>query len=142
MADKATEPSMEEILSSIKMIIAEDNAKAAPAPAPRQRSRAEPTPPAPAKESPETVLELTEDAGTSTATPIMSSDALAASRQALSNLSRLIVKPESAGSDTLEGLVREMLKPMLKDWLDAHLPAIVERVVAQEVARITGQDPA
>jgi cell pole-organizing protein PopZ len=28
---------------------------------------------------------------------------------------------------------------MLKDWLDAHLPAIVERVVAQEVARITGQ---
>lgn len=138
MADKATEPSMEEILSSIKMIIAEDNAKAAP----RQRSRAEPTPLAPAKESPETVLELTEDAGTSTATPIMSSDALAASRQALSNLSRLIVKPESAGSDTLEGLVREMLKPMLKDWLDAHLPAIVERVVAQEVARITGQDPA
>ena len=27
-----------------------------------------------------------------------------------------------------------------KDWLDAHLPAIVERVVAQEVARITGQE--
>lgn len=140
MADKATEPSMEEILSSIKMIIAEDNAKAAPAP--RQRSRAEPSPLAPAKERPEAVLDLTEDADASTATPIMSSDALAASRQALSNLSRLIVKPESAGSDTLEGLVREMLKPMLKDWLDAHLPAIVERVVAQEVARITGQDPA
>jgi len=140
MADKATEPSMEEILSSIKMIIAEDNAKAAPAP--RQRSRAEPSPLAPAKERPEAVLDLTEDADASTATPIMSSDALAASRQALSNLSQLIVKPESAGSDTLEGLVREMLKPMLKDWLDAHLPALVERVVAQEVARITGQDPA
>jgi hypothetical protein len=30
-------------------------------------------------------------------------------------------------------------RPMLKDWLDAHLPEIVERVVAQEVARITGQ---
>ena len=140
MADKATEPSMEEILSSIKMIIAEDNAKAAPAP--RQRSRAEPSPLAPAKERPEAVLDLTEDADASTATPIMSSDALAASRQALSNLSQLIVKPESAGSDTLEGLVRELLKPMLKDWLDAHLPALVERVVAQEVARITGQDPA
>lgn len=137
MADKATEPSMEEILSSIKMIIAEDNAKAAPAP--RQRSRAGPSPLAPAKERPEAVLDLTEDADASTATPIMSSDALAASRQALSNLSQLIVKPESAGSDTLEGLVRELLKPMLKDWLDAHLPVIVERVVAQEVARITGQ---
>ena len=140
MADKATEPSMEEILSSIKMIIAEDNAKAAPAP--RQRSRAEPTPLASAKEGPEAVLELTEDIAEIPASSIVSPDALAASRQALSNLSRLIVKPESAGSDTLEGLVREMLKPMLKDWLDAHLPAIVERVVAQEVARITGQDPA
>ena len=141
MADKATEPSMEEILSSIKMIIAEDNAKAAPAP--RQRSRAEPQPIAPAKVSPEAVLELTDDiADTPPASPIVSPDALAASRQALSNLFRLIVKPEIAGSDTLEGLVREMLKPMLKDWLDAHLPALVERVVAQEVARITGQDPA
>jgi cell pole-organizing protein PopZ len=93
--------------------------------------------------SPEAVLELTDDiADTPPASPIVSPDALAASRQALSNLSRLIVKPEIAGSDTLEGLVREMLKPMLKDWLDAHLPALVERVVAQEVARITGQDPA
>ena len=70
---------------------------------------------------------------------IVSADAAAASRQALSSLSRLVVKPDIAGADTLEGLVREMLKPMLKDWLDAHLPEIVERVVAQEVARITGQ---
>ena len=138
MADKAAEPSMEEILSSIKMIIAEDNAKAAPAP--RQKARVETPPPAPAAQFEESVLELTEAAVAEAAAPIVSPDALAASRQALSNLSRLVVKPEVAGSDTLEGLVRELLKPMLKDWLDANLPAIVERVVAQEVVRITGQD--
>ena len=42
-------------------------------------------------------------------------------------------------ADTLEGVVRDMLKPMLKDWLDANLPEIVERMVAQEVARISGR---
>lgn len=138
MADKAAEPSMEEILSSIKMIIAEDNAKAAPAP--RQKARVEPPSPVSAPEGADSIMELTDAAGSDAAAPIVSPDALAASRQALSNLSRLVVKPEVAGSDTLEGLVRELLKPMLKDWLDANLPAIVERVVAQEVARITGQD--
>jgi cell pole-organizing protein PopZ len=51
----------------------------------------------------------------------------------------MVVKPEVAGSDTLEGVVRDMLKPMLKDWLDANLPEIVERMVAQEVARISGR---
>ena len=50
-----------------------------------------------------------------------------------------MVKPEVAGSDTLEGLVREMLKPMLRDWLDANLPDLVEAMVAREIARITGQ---
>lgn len=135
MGDKA-EPSMEEILSSIKMIISEDNAKAVP---PRQKPRAET---APSQTEPEAILELTENVSLNAAGgAIVSPDALAASRQALSNLSRLVVKPDVAGSDTLEGLVREMLTPMLKDWLDAHLPAIVERVVAQEVARITGQEP-
>ncbi len=62
-----------------------------------------------------------------------------ASRSSLAALSALIVKPETAGSDTLEGMVREMLKPMLADWLDAKLPEIVERQVAQEIARISAR---
>lgn len=138
MGDMANEPSMEDILSSIKKIIAEDDAKAAPA---KTRGRAERAAASPAEAADDSVLELTQnapDAGDES-DAIVSPDAAAASRLALSNLSRLIVKPEVSGSDTLEGLVRELLKPMLKDWLDAHLPAIVERVVAQEVARITGQ---
>lgn len=38
--------------------------------------------------------------------------------------------------NTVEGMVREMLRPMLKSWLDANLPSIVEREVRKEVERI------
>jgi cell pole-organizing protein PopZ len=135
MGGAANEPSMEEILSSIKEIIAEDDGRAQPAP--KARSRAASSDAAtPSADADDAILELTEAV---VVEQIVSADAAAASRQALSSLSRLVVKPDIAGADTLEGLVREMLKPMLKDWLDAHLPEIVERVVAQEVARITGQ---
>jgi cell pole-organizing protein PopZ len=51
----------------------------------------------------------------------------------------MIVKPEVSGSETLEGLVREMLRPMLRDWLDANLPAMVETMVAREIERITSK---
>ena len=56
----------------------------------------------------------------------------------LDTLSKLVVKPEAPGSDTLEGLVREMLRPMLRDWLDQNLPSLVESMVAREIERITG----
>jgi uncharacterized protein len=38
---------------------------------------------------------------------------------------------------TLEDLVRDMLKPMLKAWLDANLPDIVERLVRAEIERVS-----
>ena len=60
-----------------------------------------------------------------------------ASRSALAALSALVVKPEVPGGDTLEGLVRDMLKPMLTEWLDAKLPDVVERLVAAEIRRIS-----
>jgi cell pole-organizing protein PopZ len=34
-------------------------------------------------------------------------------------------------------MAREMLKPMLKEWLDANLPPLVERLVKAEIARVT-----
>ena len=40
---------------------------------------------------------------------------------------------------TLEGLVREMLRPMLSEWLDRNLPSLVEQMVAREIAKITRQ---
>lgn len=37
---------------------------------------------------------------------------------------------------TLEDLVSEMLRPMLKDWLDDNLPSLVERLVKAEIERV------
>jgi len=70
--------------------------------------------------------------------PLLSPRTADASRGSLDALSRLVVRPEVAGSDSLEGLVREMLRPMLREWLDSHLPAMVETMVSREIARITG----
>lgn len=164
MGGVTNEPSMEDILSSIKKIIAEDSAK--PTGFTRARARPvdkavdieEPTADAPAfiDDGDDDILELTQSAPadmpaaeqpaaadvaseSATESPIVSTVAVEASRHALASLSKMVVKPEVAGSDTLEGMVRDMLKPMLKDWLDTHLPEIVERMVAQEVARISGR---
>lgn len=46
---------------------------------------------------------------------------------------------EGLGGQTLENLMKEMLKPLLKEWLDAHLPALVRSVVSQQVEKIVGQ---
>ena len=70
---------------------------------------------------------------------IVSENAAVASRQALAALSALVVKPEPNGENTLDGLVREMLRPMLKEWLDSRLPELVESLVEKEIARITGR---
>jgi cell pole-organizing protein PopZ len=139
---------MEEILASIKRIIADDEpgafARGRPLRAvPEPEIEAEPEQ-ALIEPAHEDVLELHEpiaDAPASVASPvdpILSDRVAEASREKLEALSRLIVKPQVAGSDTLEGLVREMLKPMLRDWLDQNLPQLVEQIVAREIARITG----
>jgi uncharacterized protein len=45
--------------------------------------------------------------------------------------------PLGAGGKTIEDLVKEMLRPMLKDWLERNLPPMVERLVEREIARLT-----
>lgn len=132
MGDMSNEPSMEDILASIKKIISEDATRALTPDRPvRDRPAADPV-------DAEEVLELTRVASEDAA-ELVSEPAVQASRDALQSLSRVVVKPDVPGSDTLEGLVRDMLRPMLKDWLDANLPGIVEAVVAKEVARISGR---
>ena len=169
MGDISTEPSMEEILSSIKRIIAEEGeggggtrARRTPKAAPPSERRDDDevlelneqlaAPPRPARgEAPAQPAPQQADAdesegigdvatAASDLETIVSRRAAEASRGSLEALSRMIVKPQTPGGDTLEGLVREMLRPMLSDWLDAHLPAIVEKMVAREIARITGRE--
>ncbi|MEH6412073.1 MAG: DUF2497 domain-containing protein [Hyphomonas sp.] len=55
---------------------------------------------------------------------------------AAGSLGKLISKMDLGGDNTIEGLVRELLKPMIKEWLDANLPSIVEQKVEAEVQRI------
>lgn len=158
MGDISAEPSMEDILSSIKRIIAEENdASPARAKKPMRLSpRPDPEPfghdeilelSEPAPSEPEAPVQAAPAAPRPVAAPapapiadsLLSAHTAEASRGPLDALSRLVVKPEVAGSDSLEGLVREMLRPMLREWLDAHLPAMVETMVAREIERITGK---
>jgi uncharacterized protein len=135
MGDIQQDPSMEEILASIKRVIAEDGraaSTAAPRPA-RRASRAEP------QAGEDDVLEL--DDPVSEASGLLSDDAASASRERLASLTALRQRSGSAAGDgALEAVVREMLRPMLKDWLDQRLPEIVEELVTREIARLTGRN--
>lgn len=158
MGDISIEPSMEEILSSIKRIIAEEGDSALVARS-RRGGRAAGVRPSRYERDADEILELsdpladilpeekpvlaapTPPAPPEAAEPIVSERAAEAMRGPLEALSRMIAKPESkpeiSGSETIEGLVRELLKPMLRDWLDANLPQMVEEMVAREISRIT-----
>jgi len=124
---------MEEILASIKRVIAEDTRAATTAARPSRRiARPEPAPE-------EDVLEL--DDPVSDSSGLLSEDAATASRQRLASLSALRQRSDApAENGALEAVVRDMLRPVLKEWLDQHLPEIVEDLVTREIARITGRD--
>jgi cell pole-organizing protein PopZ len=131
---------MEEILASIKRVISEDGKAAAASlpPARGKKARAVATvAPPPAEDD---VLEL--DEPITEGPTLLSDNAAAASRQRLASLSALRQRGEAqvADSGALEAVVREMLRPMLKDWLDQRLPEIVEELVTREIARLTGRD--
>lgn len=131
MAEERSEPSMEAILSSIKKIIAEDDRVS-----PRVRRAAPKADAVPVAEAEEDVLELTE-----TAEELLDetkAQSLAQSFSVLKTLSEPGAAPQivRSGETSLEGLTRDLLRPMLKDWLDANLPAMVEAMVAKEIERI------
>ena len=181
----AQEPTMEEILASIRRIISEDDAPAAAAPgaevaeAEPEIVAAEPAPPPVLDVEPEDddVLELMDPEPPVASAPVASIGDIEAfdppprapapappprpepaysayesddddadetllsaptANQAASSfgaLSRSLAMPSEG--QTLEDVVREMLRPMLKDWLDTNLPSIVETAVQAEVERIS-----
>jgi cell pole-organizing protein PopZ len=178
------EPTMEEILASIRRIISEDDAppadgeEAAPAAAEPVAAAAEPAPepepepeplalepepvavaavaePEPAPPVEEEALELTEKVETHgdldvfpatapepVAAPelrpavenLVGERAASAAASSFGALSAAILMPK--GDRTLEDVVRELLRPMLQQWLDDNLPAIVQQAVETEVDRI------
>jgi uncharacterized protein len=199
---KAQEPSMEEILASIRRIIADDDAAKPPPKAPAKPADQPTTaaaPPAasspadaasrdemdamledldedsaqPAPAPPEEVLELTEamaapapetsqpsfrhiepdqdvvfgepapaqpapapvaSRGPATDSALLSTAASAAVHSAFGTLAHSVL---AQNPRTLEDLVKEMLRPMLKAWLDDNLPVMVERLVRAEIERVS-----
>jgi cell pole-organizing protein PopZ len=70
---------------------------------------------------------------------LLSSPAAQASRNAFAALGQMQVRVEEGAPNTLDGLVADLLKPMLREWLDRELPSLVERLVSAEVARLSGR---
>ena len=183
MADEkgSHEPSMEEILASIRRIIAEDETPEAGADA---TAAAPPAAGESLQAASDDVLELTEvveeeqavaniaeapapngaepdllklepepshdsdDAAASERERLISAASAAAS---VASLSQLVSRPRDKGPElplgevnrTLEDLVRELIRPMLKTWIDDNLPQLVERLVREEITRLVarGREP-
>jgi len=143
------EPSVEEILESIKKVIARDNrAGAEPTPAAPRHSRDGAPGPLDPFEEDEGILDLSEAAALADPAPgpgpLIADAAISSMRESLAALATISapgVAPQivRSGETSLEGLVRELLRPMLADWLDKNLPPLVERLVATEIARIVGK---
>ncbi len=172
----AADPSMEEILASIRKIISDEKPEeeaAVVAAEPEAASVApEPIASAPEPAPAEDVLELTqmvEEDGSVTdiaavepapmpvaapvAAPVISGEALvsdAVASKASSKLSslantveieRLSSSPVTAtmignGHRTLEDMALELMRPLLKEWMDQNLTSIVEKLVQKEIERI------
>ena len=171
---QASEPSVEEILDSIKKVIARDNRAEAARERIRRDSAAEmsSTPPIAARLAtrgqgkpasfPADVLDLSEVAAQilqeergiageaelamdeEDEAPLLPETTAASMRESLATLA-MMAAPGAApqivrsGETSLEGLVRDLLRPQLADWLDRNLPPIVEKLVAAEIGRIVGK---
>lgn len=140
MQSPGREPSMEDILASIKKVIAEEKElrvggepidSIEDEPLPEESSGAE-----------EDILELDQplappmDLGP----PLVDEELAGQSRQKLEALQTVAATiPAVPASNPLEDIIREMLRPMLKQWLDEHLPQMVDEHVKREISRITGR---
>ena len=102
----------------------------------------EPTqPPAPKSSTPEAMV-MNEPV---TSPHLLAPESEAAAAASVGSLLRTLTAERSTevhrGGPTIEDLVREGIRPMLKSWLDVHLPPLVERLVRAEIERISGRAP-
>ncbi|MFT5331001.1 MAG: cell pole-organizing protein PopZ [Parasphingorhabdus sp.] len=159
MAEQNRESSMEEILSSIKRIIAEDKAIDEDRPLTRRKTQLKPAlqavPDVKPSDSNEEILELTDELAehqNSSARGVfgdrrkeerlIDDNKLDSMRQSLSALveKEAIERrpaPLSGGGTSLEDLTRDLMRPMIKQWLDTNLPDLVEELVAREIQRLS-----
>jgi uncharacterized protein len=155
------EPSVEEILASIKQVIARDNRSEAADRRKDRESRGIAQPEGGNDDIDEefegheeddildlgTSAELADeeqDEAPAETAPLVNPEARISMRESLAALAMLAepgAQPQivRSGETSLEGLARELLRPALAEWLDKNLPPLVERMVATEIARIVGK---
>ena len=145
------EPSVEEILESIKKVIARDNREAQQIERSRRESAGIAAPLGQSNDEEDgEVLDLAEELIDREPREPRGGDGLtteSAARSMRDSLAALamIAEPGAppqivrSGETSLEGLVRDLLRPMLAEWLDRNLPEMVERLVKAEIARIAGK---
>jgi uncharacterized protein len=166
------DPTMEDILASIRKILNEDDpqpgaaaaspaAAAAPAapPAPgggpeplpltedmlvaEPEPEPEPAPPPPAQPVAYAPPPLPEPAPMASGDGLLAPAAAATAAAALGSLARTVAEQRASsvhrGGPTIEDVVREEVRPILKEWLDTHLPPLVERLVRAEIERVVGR---
>lgn len=82
-------------------------------------------------------------AGPSVEDSILAPPVQQASASAIAELARAVVRDRGVGLGngglTIEELVREILKPLIKDWLDQNLPYMIERIVKKEIERMVNR---
>jgi cell pole-organizing protein PopZ len=176
----ANDPSMEDILASIRRILSEEEPGAAPAPddppaaaaapqAPEEKPddvlvldpsmlvedeeeapsppppshlpAAQPAPPpTPMTAMPMTAMPPMAPVDFVPAAALLAPETEAAASTSVSSLMRTLATERTMqvhrGGPTLEDIVREELRPLLKQWLDANLPDLVERLVQAEIERV------
>jgi uncharacterized protein len=176
---RVAEPSMEEILASIRRIIADDSNAQQPAKPSAEAEQPVNAAPVPEEDSPAAeadVLELTQPVTVAHAfKPVRGSDVMfreerrrapepvsiaapataeVSAPQEHTMREQDLLSPSSTAAvsaafnalagtvltehaRSLEDIVREMLRPMLKQWLEENLPALVERLVRAEIDRVS-----
>jgi uncharacterized protein len=150
---------MEDILASIRRILSEDEAPAADGNPPALTPPAgegvlvlDPAMMVPESASPESALPesaLPETPAAAEPPPraavsanLVAPEAATAAASSVGSLVRTLAERSTqvhSGGPTIEDIVREEIRPLLKSWLDANLPPIVERLVRTEIERVVGR---
>ena len=164
-AGGAADPSMEDILASIRRILSDDETAPGTAPAPVPALAAGdddvialdssmmvemPAPPPPVVALPAPVPiaapapAVPAPVSLPTAESLVAPATAAAVTSSVGGLLRtLIAERENVavhrGGPTIEDMVREEIRPLLKDWLDVNLQPLVERLVRTEIERLVGR---
>ncbi len=159
------DPAMDDILASIRRILNEDEANPPATPTGVAPATAAPTspepieltesmlvsPPAeaapPVAAAPPPVAEAPQSeppAGPPPSDTLIAPAVAAATTAALGQLLRTVAAERASpvlrgGGPSIEDVVREEIRPLLKAWLDQHLPPLVERLVRAEIERVVGR---